>query len=91
MRDPERVPSSSFQDGANGAGDRVLMPLVAGGGLGLMIGLAVLIGQRRTQEVAWRCVAAERRELDQWERELIAAAEGRGCPACRLRYENGDI
>jgi hypothetical protein len=59
--------------------------LVLGCGLGLLIVLAVLIGQQRAQEAAWRAIAAERRELDAWERELIAAAEARGCPGCRLR------
>lgn len=76
------------QSGNRGA--RVLMSLVAGGGLGLLIGLGVLVGQRQTQEVAWRRIAMERRELDQWERELIAAAEGRGCSACRLRRQDGE-
>ena len=66
------------------------MSLIAGGGLGLLIGLAVLIGQHQSQEVAWRHIAAERRELNTWEQELIDAAEGRGCPGCRLRYDGDD-
>ena len=61
--------------------------LAVGGGIGLLVVLAVLIGQVQAQEAAWRTIAQERRELDQWERELIAAAESRGCPVCRLRGE----
>ncbi|MBW0090024.1 hypothetical protein I4I73_13870 [Pseudonocardia sp. KRD-184] len=30
-------------------------------------------------------LAAEHMELEAWERDLIVAAEGRGCAACRLR------
>jgi hypothetical protein len=62
--------------------------LILGCGLGLLIVLAVLTGQQRAQETAWRAIAAERFELDSWERELIAAAEARGCAVCRLR---GDL
>lgn len=61
--------------------------LILGCGLGLLIVLAVLIGLERAQDAAWRAIAAERYELDNWERELIAASEARGCPACRLRAE----
>lgn len=59
--------------------------LILGCGLGLLIVLAVLVGQQRAQEAAWRVIAAERFELDSWERELIAAAEARGCAGGRLR------
>lgn len=50
-----------------------------------MLIFAVLVGQARAQESAWRAIAAERRELHDWERALITAAEGRGCAACTLR------
>ncbi len=59
--------------------------LILGCGLGLLIVLAVLTGQQRAQDAAWRAIASERFELDTWERELIAASEGRGCPGCLLR------
>ncbi len=61
--------------------------LILGCGLGLLIVLAVLIGQQRAQDAAWRAIAAERYELGSWERDLIAASQARGCPACRLRDE----
>ncbi|MBC8091972.1 MAG: hypothetical protein H7Y15_08555 [Pseudonocardia sp.] len=68
----------------------VLSTIVIAGGVGLLAVLTVLIGQARAQEAAWRGIARERRELGDWERELIAAAEGRGCPACRLRAEEDE-
>ena len=58
---------------------------IIGSGVGLLITLAVIIGQRNAREIAWRHIAQERRELNAWELELIEAAEGRGCAACRLR------
>jgi len=56
-----------------------------GGGLGLLIGLAVLVGQMQAQENAWRAIARERRELGAWRRELTAVAESDRCPNCRRR------
>jgi hypothetical protein len=58
-----------------------------GGGLGLLIGLGVLLGQLQAQETAWRAIARERRELGEREQEIVAAAAPNGCPACRLRDE----
>lgn len=54
----------------------------------LVIGTAaavrlMLVAQRLT--VRESEIAAEQLELEDWERELILAAEGRGCAACRLR------
>ena len=64
--------------------------LVAGGVIALVL-LAVLIGtaDARAQREAWNRIARRRRELGEWERELIRAAESRGCPACRLLRERG--
>ena len=59
--------------------------VLIGGGLGLLIALAVLIGQARAQDSAWRAIARQRRELDAWERELTAAAVDGECPECRQR------
>jgi hypothetical protein len=58
-----------------------------GGGIGLLIGLGVLIGQLHAQETAWRAIARERRELGERKQEMVAAAQSSGCPACRLRRE----
>jgi hypothetical protein len=58
-----------------------------GGGLGLLIGLGVLLGQLQAQETAWRAIARERRELGERKQEIDAAAVSNGCPACRLRRE----
>jgi hypothetical protein len=55
-----------------------------GGGFGLLIGLAVLVGQMQAQESAWRAIARERRELGERRREL-AKAESDRCPDCRRR------
>jgi hypothetical protein len=65
--------------------------LVAVGGILALVLLAVLIGtaDARAQRDAWNRIARRRRELGEWERELIRAAESRGCPACRLRRERG--
>ena len=63
----------------------VVWQWIIGGGVGVLIVLAVLIGQAQAQDTAWRRIAQERRELDEWERDLIAAAETRNCPVCRLR------
>jgi hypothetical protein len=56
-----------------------------GGGVGLLIGLAVLVGQVQAQENAWRAIARERREIGARRRELAAAAESGGCPNCGRR------
>jgi hypothetical protein len=65
--------------------------LVAVGGVLTLVLLAVLIGtaDARAQREAWNRIARRRRELGEWERELIRAAESRGCPACRLLRERG--
>jgi hypothetical protein len=65
--------------------------LVAVGGILALVLLAVLIGtaDARAQRDAWNRIARRRRELGEWERELIRAAESRGCPACRLLRERG--
>jgi len=60
---------------------------IIGGGVGVLVILAVLVGQAQAQDTAWRRIARERRELGEWERALIAAAESRGCPACKLWSE----
>jgi hypothetical protein len=64
---------------------------VAVAGVMALIALAVLIGvtDARAQREAWNRIARRRRELGEWERELIRAAESRGCPACRLLHERG--
>jgi predicted Zn-dependent protease len=58
-----------------------------GGGFGLLIGLAVLVGQMQAQENAWRAIARERRELGARRRELAAAAESDACPHCGRQRE----
>lgn len=65
----------------------VLLTLVIGGGLGLLIGLAVLIGQEQAQEHAWRRIAQERRELGTLKRALIEAAGSPECADCWKRLE----
>jgi len=60
----------------------MMLAWIIGGGLGLLIGLAVVIGQRSAQEHAWSAVAAERRELHEMRVALGTladdlAAEGR--------------
>jgi hypothetical protein len=66
---------------------------VAVGGIVALVLLAVLIGNTdaRAQREAWNRIARRRRELGEWERELIRAAEGEGCPACRLLRERGKL
>jgi hypothetical protein len=61
-----------------------VMGFVAFGGVLSLVLLAVLIGlaDSRAQRDAWNRIARHRRELGEWERELIRAAESRGCPAC---------
>lgn len=44
-------------------------------GLGLLIGAAVLIGQRSAHEQAWRTIARERRALQETRRSLDALTE----------------
>jgi hypothetical protein len=64
---------------------------VAVGGVLALVLLAVLIGSTdaRAQRGAWNRIARRRRELGEWERQLIRAAESAGCPACRLLRERG--
>jgi hypothetical protein len=66
--------------------------VVVGGVVALVL-LAVLIGSAdaRAQREAWNRIARRRRELGEWERELIRAAESEGCPACRLLRERGKL
>lgn len=66
---------------------------VAVGGVVALVLLAVLIGNTdaRAQREAWNRIARRRRELGEWERELIRAAESEGCPACRLLRERGKL
>src|ERR671916_3542101 len=66
---------------------------VAVGGVLALVLLAVLIGNAdaRAQREAWNRIARHRRELGEWERELIRAAESEGCPACRLLRERGKL
>ncbi len=65
---------------------------VAVGGVIALVLLAVLIGNAdaRAQREAWNRIARHRRELGEWERQLIRAAESKGCPACRLLRERGE-
>jgi len=64
---------------------------VAVGGIAALVLLAVLIGSAdaRAQREAWNRIARRRRELGDWERQLLRAAESEGCPACRLLRERG--
>ena len=64
---------------------------IAAGGVLALVLLAVLIGSAdgRAQRDAWNRIAHRRRELGEWERQLIRAAESQGCPACRLLRERG--
>jgi hypothetical protein len=66
---------------------------VAVGGVLALVLLAVLIGgaDARAQREAWNRIARRRRELGEWERQLIRAAESEGCPACRLLRERGGL
>jgi hypothetical protein len=66
---------------------------VAAGGILALVLLAVLIGNAdaRAQREAWNRIARHRRELGDWERQLIRAAESEGCPACRLLRERGGL
>jgi hypothetical protein len=66
---------------------------IAVGGVVALVLLAVLIGNTdaRAQREAWNRIARHRRELGEWERELIRAAESEGCPACRLLRERGKL
>jgi hypothetical protein len=66
---------------------------VAVGGVVALVLLAVLIGNAdaRAQREAWNRIARHRRELGEWERELIRAADSEGCPACRLLRERGTL
>jgi recombinational DNA repair protein RecR len=55
-------------------------------GVALLITLATLIGlaEGRAQRDAWRSIAEERRELQDWEAALIEAVESRDCAECRF-------
>ena len=66
---------------------------VAVGGVLTLVLLAVLIGSTdvRAQREAWARIARRRRELGEWERRLIRAAESEGCPACLLRLERDGL
>jgi hypothetical protein len=66
---------------------------VAVAGVIALVLLAGLIGvaDARAQREAWNRIARRRRELGEWERQLISAAESRGCPACRLLRERGEL
>jgi hypothetical protein len=66
---------------------------VSVGGVLALVLLAVLIGSAdaRAQRAAWNRIARHRRELGEWERRLIRAAESEGCPACRLLREHGRL
>jgi hypothetical protein len=60
-------------------------------GLFALVLIAVRVGDARAQREAWNRIARHRRELSEWERELIRAAESGGCPACRLLRERGEL
>jgi hypothetical protein len=66
---------------------------VSVGGILALVLLAVLIGSAdaRAQREAWNRIARHRRELGDWERQLLRAAESEGCPACRLLRERGTL
>jgi hypothetical protein len=66
---------------------------VSVGGFLALVLLAVLIGSAdgRAQREAWNRIARHRRELGDWERQLLRAAESAGCPACRLLRERGTL
>jgi hypothetical protein len=62
-------------------------------GVALLISIAVAVGSAnaRAERAAWSRIARQRRELFDWEQDLINAAEARECTACRLlrrRYED---
>jgi hypothetical protein len=69
-----------------------MIELIAVGGIAALVLLAVLIGNAdaRARRGAWNRIAGRRRELGEWERQLIRAAESKGCPACRLQRERGE-
>ena len=70
----------------------VTATVVVGGFVALVL-LAVLVGRAdaRAQREAWNRIARHRRELGEWERQLVRAAESEGCPGCRLLYERGGL
>lgn len=57
-------------------------------GVGLLVGLAIGIGvverDGGLRRQSWRRIAAKRRELGIWERQLLKAAESRGCAGCEI-------
>lgn len=66
----------------------MVLSVIIGGGLGILMTLAVLVGQAAAQDRAWRAIAQERERLAQRKRELIAAAASGGCPCCRLHHDD---
>jgi hypothetical protein len=67
--------------------------VAAVGGVAALALLAVLIGyaDARAQRGAWNRIARHRRELGDWERRLIRAAESEGCPVCQLLRERDGL
>ncbi len=55
-------------------------------GMLVLVVLATVIGvaDGRARSRAWGTIARRRRELGEWERELMRTAEAHDCPACRL-------
>jgi hypothetical protein len=64
----------------------MVLSVIIGGGIGILMTLAVLIGQAAAQDRAWRAIARERRTLEQRKQELISAAASGHCPCCRLHH-----
>jgi hypothetical protein len=62
-------------------------------GMLALVVLAAIIGMAdgRARRQAWDRIARRRRELGEWERELIRAAEVHDCPVCRLRPEHTEL
>lgn len=62
-------------------------------GLIALVTVALLLGlaAARVQKRARARITLQRQELDDWERELIRAAESRGCSACRLLRERAEL
>ena len=64
--------------------------LVIGGGIGLLIGLAVLIGGEQAHEEAWIRIARERRRLAEIKREMVDIAVEGEFDECLRRLERLD-
>jgi hypothetical protein len=62
-------------------------------GAALLVALAITIGvsDGRAQRAAWKRIASARRELWEWEEELIHAAEGRGCAGCQVLRRRAEL